>query len=408
MMIEHSATSSAKPPFLAFVKNGDDIAALKLFAQAHNWSDGTVFSGDIGTAIEYLKTHPSPVLLLVEIPSASAASALLDNLANVCDPETKVITIGDVNEYSFYCWLMDIGISSYLLRPLTSPMLENAYQKSTATAQPQTMQEHKPGMVIAVIGARGGVGATTLALNLAGVFAECSAKKVALVDFDPQEGSISLQLDIEPSRGLRDALEKPDRIDGLFIERVMTRPHPNLAVISAEESIQEAVHISEYAADALLKELCDKFDVIVLDIPRHLNPFSKQALKKSDHVLLVAELTLQSLRDTLRLSDLMHDQLKMKLPQLVINRFGMAPKQEMSVADFEKGTNMKMIQRVAFVPDIFMQIGTDIPSISMKKHPDTNPLYELAASLVPDMPVIEENKEKDIWSFLKKKPKKKE
>lgn len=406
-MVQHSATST-KPPFLAFAKNADDIAALKLFAAAHNWSDACVLEGDISTAAEYLKAHPSPILLLVEIPSAAAASQLLDNLADVCDPETKVITIGDVNEYSFYCWLMEIGISSYLLRPLTQAMLDSAYQKSTASGQPQAAQERQPGMVIAVIGARGGVGATTLALNLSGIFAEFSTKKVALVDFDPQEGSISLVLDIEPSRGLRDALEKPDRIDGLFIERVMSKPHKNLAVISAEESLQEAMHISEYAADALIKELCDKFDIVVLDIPRHLNQFSKQALKKADHVLLVAELTLQSLRDTLRLNDVMHDQLKIKPPQVVINRFGLAPKQEMGVADFEKGTNMKIVQRVPFTPDVFMQVSTDIPSLSMKKHQATKPLYDLAAQLVPESAVPEENKEKDILGFLKKKPKKEE
>lgn len=400
------ADIATKPAFLAFASDEADMAVLRAFAAAHHWADSCVLQGDIATATQYLKAHPSPDVILVELPSAAEASALLDALADVCDPDTKVITIGTINEYSFYCWLVEIGISSYLLRPLTEAAIETAYQKSIAADALAAPQERKPGSVIAVMGARGGVGATTVALNLAGIFAEFSSKKIALVDFDPQEGSISLALDIEPARGLRDALEKPDRIDSLFIDRVMTRPHKNLAVISAEESIQEQLHVSEHAAEALLTELCNKFDVVVLDVPRYLNPFTRHALKKAEHVLLVAELSLQSLRDTLRLNDVLHDQLKLKPPQVIVNRMGLAPKSEMSIADFEKGTNMKVVQRITFLPDIFMQISPDIPAIAQAKNAAVKPLYELAAQLVPDLAVHEAPKDNHLLDFLKKKPKK--
>lgn len=376
-------TAGNKQPFIAFA-NGKDGDVLRAFAASRQWPDSTIHSGDIKTATEYLKTNPSPAVLLVELPNAADAPGLLDALADVCDPDTKVITIGDVNEYSFYCWLMDIGIFSYLLKPLTEQMLESAYQKSE-NGSAQLKHGKAPGKVIAVVGARGGVGASAVALNLAGIMAEISHKNIALVDADPQEGTIALSLDIEPSRGLRDVLEKPERIDSLFIERVMQKPHKHLSIISAEESLTDPVHATEAAADALLRELREKCDVVVLDIPRHMTGFSRQCLKLSDHVVLVTEMSLASLRDTLRISDMMRDSLKLKPPVIVANRVGLAGKHEMQRADFEKGINAKLAQVIPFAPDAFMLVSAEIPAIKNKTHAAFKPLFDLLEQWLPDM-----------------------
>lgn len=387
---------------MAFVASGSDIATLKAFAASHEWPDSGIQQGDIRTAAQFLKSNPSPVMLVVEIPSASEAPALLDALADVCDPDTKVITIGDVNEYSFYCWLMDLGIFSYLLKPLTAQMLESAYQKSI-TPVAALKNEKQPGKIIAVMGTRGGVGTTTVALNLAGILASQAKKPIALVDIDPQEGSVALALDIEPSRGLRDALEKPDRIDSLFMERVMSKPMKNLSVMSAEESLLENIAVHDHAADTLLRELRAKFDVILLDIPRHHSAFTKQCIRQADHVVMVTELTLLSLRDALRLSDLMRDSFKMKPPLIVANRAGFAPKQELLPADFEKGINAKITQRVPFTPELFMQISGDIPAVKQSSHAGAKSLYALAEQLVPVNAKASESKEKKTFSLFKKK-----
>jgi len=396
--------TSSKPPFLAFAKDGADIGKLKEFAKTHEWGESCVLHGDITTAAEYLKTNISPVLLLVEITSAEAAPSLLDALADVCDPDTKVIIIGTVNEYSFYCWLTEIGIFSYLLRPFAIETLEATYQKSIVSAPVATAVEvKKPAKVIAVIGARGGVGASTIALNLSGIFAEYSEQKIALVDIDPQEGTLSLMLDIEPARGLRDALEKPDRIDALFIDRVMSKPHKNLWVMSAEEPLQERINISDQTAENLIAALKDKYDVIVLDVPRQLTQFSRDCLKKTDAILLVAELNLQCLRDVLRLSDLIHENLKNPLPLVVANRVGIAPKNEISAGDFEKGISLKIAEKIPYNTDIYMQISSDIPAIANIKNTDVQPLIELARQLLPEMPLLEKDSRKDFFAFLKKK-----
>ncbi len=392
-------------PFIAFTSDEKDIATLKAFAAKHQWPEDCIHQGDIRTAAEYLKTNPSPALLLVEIPSAAEAPKLLDALAEVCDSDTKVITTGTVNEYSFYCWLMEIGIFSYLLKPLSDAMLEGALAKANNRVAGESGPVKQPGKLIAVTGTRGGVGATTLSINLAGAIADLYKKNVALVDIDPQEGSIALMLDLEPSRGLREALEKPDRIDPLFVDRVMSKHGKFLSVLSSEETLQEEISIHEDAADALLKELRDKFDVVVIDIPRYLNAFTRKCLAQSDHVILATELTLLCLRDMLRLSDLLRETIKIRPPLVVATRVGMS-KQEMKIGDFEKGVNATIAHRIAFVPDVFMHISSDVPVVKFKSHTAVKPLHQLAAHLMPEVAgAAASGKESKGFSFFKSEKK---
>jgi len=210
-----------------------------------------------------------------------------------------------------------------------------------------------------------------------------SKKEVALIDVDPQEGSIALMLDLEPGRGFRDALEKPDRIDSLFIERVMTKPLKRLSVLAAEEAFNEKVVINDQAATLLLKEMKDKFDILVLDIPRHLRTFSRKCLEQADFVVLVTELSLLSLRDTLRLQDMMREQLKMKAPIVVANRVGHS-KHDMKKADFEKGINAEVSYTIPFLPDAFIPPSDQIPVVKFKGLAGMKGLYQLAEHIEPE------------------------
>lgn len=356
---------------------------LKTVAGSQGWPENAVHQGDIGSATDYLKNHPSPVLLLVELPSASEANVMLDALADVCDPETAVITVGDINEYSFYCWLTDIGIANYLLKPLTQEMVESACHKAMNPGASGGGREKPPARVVAVLGTRGGVGATTIALNLGGIIASSTKKHIALVDVDPHLGTIALSLDIEPSRSLRDALERPDRIDSLFIERVMNKPLPNLSILSAEESLQDYIKIHEQAGELLLKELREKFDYVILDVPRQLNHYARQCLQKADFVVMVTEMTLLSLRDALRMGDFLRESCQMNPPIVVANKAGHAGKHEMKAADFEKGINNTVAYSIPYAPDVYMPVNAEFPAIRAKGHNAVQPLYELAGQLVP-------------------------
>ncbi|MBY0406990.1 MAG: AAA family ATPase [Rickettsiales bacterium] len=373
-------------PFMAFVSDVADVDTLKAFASEKGWSQADINQGDIRTATDALKNKPSPQLLMVEIESAKEAPGLLDRLADVCGPDTKVIVVGSINEFTFYNWLMDLGISSYLLKPLTAQAVEGAYNKSLAKPQVEVKSDRPPGKVFSVIGARGGVGSTTVSLNLAGVIANMApAKNVILVDVDPYDGSIALSLDIDPSRGMREALENPSRIDQLFIDRVVSKPLKNLSILSSEEALADFITVHEDSLSVLLKELKAKFDVIIFDLPRKLEPFHRGCMQQSEQVVLVSELSLVALRDGLRITDMMRESLKIKPPVIVANKVGLAKKIEMQVNDFEKGINGKVEAKIPFVPDVFMPISSEVPAVKKKGHAAIKPLLHLAEFLLPDV-----------------------
>jgi pilus assembly protein CpaE len=380
--------------FLAFSKDAESLAILRQFAAARGWPEVCVVEGDAESAAAELANHPSPAVLLVDIPSAEAAPALLDKLADVCEPGVKVIVSGKVNEYSFYCWLVEIGITSYLLKPFTLQALEAAYLKVT---QPQaaakgTAAEKKEGKLIPVLGTRGGVGATTLAVNLAWALASHRKQKTALLDLDPHAGTVALALDLEPGRGLRDALEKPDRIDALFMERVMMRYNEHLSVLSAEEPFEEPVHVSEQAADALIRETKSRFAFVIADLPRQMHAFSRELLKRADQVIVVTETTMPGLRDALRLHDYFRDVLKIRPPLFIANREGVAGKHHMPRAEFEKGLGAPLAHSIPFVQDAYASANSGEILIDNAKQPGLAREYHTLASRFAPAPAGDKTK----------------
>jgi len=322
---------------LAYVSNGESAASIRALMNRQNISDFAVEPGNANEATEYLKTHASPQILIVEVPSSDAAPKMLDALADVVHPATRVIVTGTVDTFSFYHWLMGLGIHDYLLSPFNEQQLASALSKGAAASAPaKEPPSPEARKIIAFVGARGGVGTTSLATASACILAEELSRQTALIDLDPQFGSAALALDLEPSRGMRDALEKPDRIDTLFLERVMMKPYPKLSVLGAEEPFADSVNIHPDAGALLFAALREKFPFCVVDVPRQLTPLTRYVLAHADHVVLVTEPGILGLRDALRLRDLLVQTLKRPAPTVLINRDGMASKQQPSRTEYVK------------------------------------------------------------------------
>ncbi len=379
---QNNKNGDAAMPFMAFTNDSESIVVLKQFALNNSWAESIIHSGDIETAAQFLKTNHSPRVLFVDVTSQESTPAALDALADVCEPGTKVIVSGKINEYSFYCWLVDVGVSSYLLKPFTIHSLEAAYKKTTETSvnngtPAAELKNH--AKIITVIGARGGVGATTVCVNMAWIMANNLNHKTALLDFDPQFGTVSLALDLEPGKGLRDALEKPDRIDGLFIDRVMVKVDDNLSILSTEESIEDTITATEAAAEALFKQTQPKFSYIIIDLPRVLSPFTRYALAHSDHVICVTEYTIAGLRESLRYLEYCRDILKIAPPVFVANRVGLAGKHQMPKDEFEKGLGQKIKFDIPFVLDAHAAATVgEVLAETAKNIPATRVLHLLA------------------------------
>ncbi len=400
-----SKDTASRVPFLAFTNDSESAAVLKQFALKQGWGEAVILQGDIDTASAFLKTNASPKVLCVDIPSAEAAPAALDRLADVCDPGIKVIVSGKINEYSFYCWLVEVGISNYLLKPFTPAALETAYGKSVevpAAAHAPAAEVKKDGKIISVFGSRGGVGASTIAVNLAWLLAHKLEQKTALLDFDPQLGTAALALDLEPGRGLREALEKPDRIDGLFMDRVMVRLDDQLSILSTEESLEENVAASAAAAEALFKQTRPKFSHVVVDLPRTLSPYTRYALGHSDHIICVTEYTIMGLRESLRYLEYCRDVLKVPLPIFVGSRVGMAGKHQMPQPEFEKGLGQKVAYNIPFILDAHAAATAgELLVETTKNAPAIKALHSLASHFVEGTEIKEPQTKKGLFGLIK-------
>jgi pilus assembly protein CpaE len=254
--------------------------------------------GTIHQAIRYFEREAPGNAIIVDIAGQENPQATLDDLARVCPPDVRVFVIGDNTEISFYRLLVhDLGVSEYLPKPLTRDMVQRLLLSHLGVriSDPTGL---RGGHLVAVCGARGGVGTSSMALNLAYELMGTIKGHVALVDFHVQGGEIALMLSAHPGAGLRIALEEADRVDGLFLERVAIAIEPRLRLIAAEEAFDSEVVITETGVTRVLDLLLQKFNYIVADIPMPLPPAMHRIVALARQVVVVLTPDVASLRDT--------------------------------------------------------------------------------------------------------------
>ena len=327
--------------FLAFCVDSDSYAAIDRVIGDLMLSHASIKKGGIKDAVRHLSEHSSPKLLMVDISGSDLPLSDIDNLANVCEPGVTVIAIGERNDCGLFRDLLHHGVADYLVKPLSSTLLQRAIA-NVADHSETSKSNSKLGKLVTVLGVRGGVGATTIATSMSWIVAQQRRRRVALVDMDLQFGTVALSLDIEPSHGLREALENPDRIDGLFMERAMTQHSDRLFVMSAEESPDEPLLLDFGAIELLTNELRSKFHYVFVDLPRQATPSNHQVLESTTDLVLVSDLSLAGMRDTMRTIGMLPGINATCNIIIVVNRAGEHKQGEMPRAEFEKGIGRKI------------------------------------------------------------------
>jgi pilus assembly protein CpaE len=214
--------------------------------------------------------------------------------------------MGERNDVGLFRELIAGGVSDYLVKPITPELIQNALGKAVdgPAQQSHATIANKLGRLVAVVGARGGVGATTIAVNTAWHLSSEMKRRVALLDLDLQAGTTALYLDVDPSHGLREAIEDPNRIDSLFIERVATKVNDRLVILSGEEPLDAPVTMDVAGVQGLINELRQQFHYVVVDLPRAFSPATHHILENASQVVVVTDLTLPAVRETARIMQL--------------------------------------------------------------------------------------------------------
>ena len=391
----------ARDQFLAFVSDQASYEVVDHVVGELMLPHAAIRRGDARAAVQYLGEQRSPKLLMIDLSSSEMPLSDVNALADVCEPGVTVIAVGEKNDCGLFRDLLQHGVSDYLVKPITPALLQRAIMG--ATDQTAVVKGGaKLGKLVAVMGARGGAGATMIASSLAWLIAEERRRRVALVDLDLQYGTVALSLDLEPSHGLREALENPNRIDGLLMERILVQHSERLFVLSAEESPDETLLLDYAALELLLAELRSKFHYVVVDLPRSPNPCTQQVIQTATDLLTVTDLSLAGMRDTMRFTGLMPS-VNASCQQLVIvNRVGEHRQGEMPRQEFEKGINRKVDFSLPFdAKTVATAINFGQP-VASSRGPVSNGLRDIVERLCGPLPGSMPRRSK-VWQKLLKK-----
>lgn len=348
-----AAPGAAAAPgrFLAFATDPDSRQAIAMAAAARGWVAPDVRDGGLEAAHAALASGPAPAFLVIDLSAARAPLPAVDALADVCAPETRVMAIGSQNDVALFRGLLALGVGDYLLKPVDRQAIGAAIDRmmeAPVEGGRRPEPDARRRMAIALVGSRGGAGATALSAAMAALLAR-SGQRVALIDLDLQGGSLALDLASDPSPALMQILESPDRVDPVVVGQAL-RPHPlGFRLLAVDAPMEAAAAIEGDALIALVAAAAESSDLVLVDCPRCLDRPRRAVLRMVDRVAIVTPMTLAGLRDARRLAGLMRGLRAGQQPILIANRVGGFPT-EVSRSDFEQGLGQRVEHWLPEVP----------------------------------------------------------
>jgi pilus assembly protein CpaE len=319
----------------------------------------TIHMGGIAKAIDHFQTASTPNLIVLEtLASGAEIFAKLGELAEVCDPSTKVVIIGKINDIILYRELIKQGVSEYIVRP-HSPL-----QIIKTVADLYVDPSAPPiGKTMAFVGARGGVGSSTIAHNIGWCTAEEFKSDTVILDLDLPFGTASLDFDQEASAGLVEALSSPERLDDVLLDRLLQKHTDRLSLFTAPSMLDRDFDLDDQAYETVLDVVRGTAPTIVVDVPHMWTTWSKRILMTADEIVITATPDLASFRNTKNLIDILgaarpND----AAPTLIINQFD--PKTSAVQADqFAEHVGIKPAQVIQWDPQLFGAAATNAAPI---------------------------------------------
>jgi pilus assembly protein CpaE len=359
--------------------------------------------GGIDAAVQHYTGQITPNLLVVETKLHGEEALLeLDRLAEVCDPATKVVVVGRSNDVELYRELMRRGASEYLVAPLSPLQLIEVI--SGLYLDPGAAPI---GRVVAVVGARGGTGSSTLSHNIGWCIAEELHINTTVIDMDLPFGTVGLDFNDEASQGICDALSAPERMDDVLLDRLLIKRGEHLSLFTAPAILDREYEISPDAFETVIDSVRQTIPCVILDLPHGWQPWIKAALLAADDVVIVATPDLTSLRNAKNIIDLVKGARPNDAPpRLVINQVGVPKRPEIPSKDFAETMGLDPSAIIAFDPALFGQAANNGQMVMevAPKSPVTESLRQLCRAITGRAVQGASGKNAvSIFSFLKGK-----
>lgn len=321
-------------------------AADRRMAKAHV----KVNMGGVNAAIEAFRSAPTPNLIIVENASERAELiSSLEALAEFCDAGTKVIVIGHENDIALYRALIARGVSDYIVAPFQILDIVQHVSRLYNGPGAETL-----GRLVAVIGAKGGVGSSNISHNLAWSISRIFESQTILADLDLAFGTAGLDFNQDPPQGVAEAVFSPERVDANLIDRLLSKCSETLSLLAAPATVERSYDLSEAAFDPMFDILRATTPCAVLDLPHQWSAWSRHVLLSADEVVLVAAPDLANLRNAKTLLDtLRHARPNDRPPKLVLNCVGVPRRPEIAVPEFAKTMELQPTAVIPFEPKLF-------------------------------------------------------
>ncbi|MGY4282280.1 pilus assembly protein CpaE [Bradyrhizobium sp. LM2.7] len=305
--------------------------------------------GGMAAAIEAYRSAPTPNVIVLESDGRNDLLTGLDHLATVCDAGTRVVVIGRINDVTLYRELVRRGVSDYVLGPVGAIDVVRSICNLFSAPEAKAV-----GRIIAVVGAKGGVGSSTVSHNVAWAIARDLAMDAVVADLDLAFGTAGLDYNQDPPQGIADAVFSPDRVDTAFIDRLLSKCTDHLSLLAAPATLDRVYDFGTDAFDSVFDTLRSTMPCIVLDIPHQWSGWTKRALIGADDILIVAAPDLANLRNTKNLFDLLKAARPNDRPPLYcLNQVGVPKRPEIAAAEFAKAIESQPVVSIPFEPQIF-------------------------------------------------------
>jgi pilus assembly protein CpaE len=367
--------------FIAFVADRATEQVLKSFVLEETMPHTHIAIGGIDEAIAYLTKVPrSPLFLLVDLQGSAMPLSDLGRLAQVCEPSVQVVALGERNDVGLFRSLLKLGVRDYLVKPLTVELLKRTVNVSEGKVS--QVSSSRVGKAIAFAGSRGGVGVTTLALNIARHLADETHRRVAYVDLNAHGGAANSMLGIKSNNGLVDVLQNVHRLDPQYVERTLVAKGGRLFVLSSEMDYGSKQVFAPGALQRVLQLLCDSFHYVLLDIGDPVDPLAGQAFDQASRVYLVTDHSVHSARQTIRLLRYIEDRDNSPQTSLLLNSPNAATAGKVQTSDFVSAVGRNVLHEVQFEPKS-VSIAENLGEAPKKSTP--NSFNQSIARIVNDL-----------------------
>src|SRR6202158_5325845 len=335
--------------------------------------------GGMAAAIEAYRKAPTPNVIILETEGRTDIIAGLDQLATVCDSGTRVVVIGRVNHVGLYRELVRRGVRDYVIAPVTALDVVRSICSLFSTPEAKAV-----GRIIAIVGAKGGVGASTVAHNVAWAIARDLALDSVVIDLDLAFGTAGLDFNQDPVQGIANAISQQERPDTALMERLLAKCTDRLSLLAAPATLDQVYDFGADAFDAIFDTLRMTTSCIVLDVPHQWSGWTKRALVGADDILIVAEPDLANLRNTKNMLNMLKtSRPNDRAPLYCLNQVGMPKRPEIDKRGFAKAVETSPIAAIPFDSRMFgtaANNGQMIAEISAG-HRTTKMLLQIAQQL---------------------------